>query len=48
MFVVEGVSFDDEHLALVVRNPSLVSVVQIAEVLDADSFFVFTSALLDL
>ena len=48
MLVVEVVCFDDEHFALVVGDPLLVAVVEVAEVLDADALLVFTSSLLNL
>ena len=48
VFVVEAVGFDDEDLALVVGDPLLVAVVEVAEVLDADALIKVASALLDL
>ena len=48
MLEIKIVSLDYEDLALVVRNPLLVSVVKIAEVFDADALFVIPSTFLDL
>jgi hypothetical protein len=45
---VHVVGFDYKDLAFIIGNPFLVSVVQIAEVFDADALFIVSSALLDL
>jgi hypothetical protein len=48
MFIVKIISLNDKDLALVISNPLLVSVIQVAQILDADALFVVTSTFLDL
>ena len=48
MFKIEVVGFYDKYFAFVVRDPLLVSVVQIAQIIDTDTFFVVPSSHLNL
>ena len=48
VFVIKIFCLNDEDFAFIVGDPLLVTVVKIAEILDADAFFIFASAFLDL
>ena len=47
VFVIKIISFNDEDFALIVCDPLLVTVIEVTEILDADAFFIFASALLN-
>ena len=48
MFKIEVVSLDDEYFTLVFRDPFLISVVEVAQIFDADALLIVASTLLDL
>ena len=48
VFIVQVIGLDHQNFSLIISNPLLVSVIQVAEILDTDALLVVSASLLNL